>query len=83
MTTTEWWTLQLIESMKEASSLVESFRNSLEPNIDKLDKAMTLYEQCCQAYGFNSISFEEFIEFGKSLRARQAHGIIQKDYTNG
>ncbi|WP_039356965.1 hypothetical protein [Candidatus Protochlamydia amoebophila] len=83
MTTTEWWALQLVESMKEASNLVDSFRDYLEPNIDELDKAALLYEDCCQAYKFNSISLEEFIELGESLRARQAHRIIQKDYTNG
>lgn len=68
--------------MKEASTLMEYFRIHSEPNVDDLDKATTLYEECCQAYYFKEISFEEFIDFGKSLRARQAHEIIQKDYIN-
>lgn len=68
----KWWHRQLIESMKEASRLHEQFTEALQPNVDDLDKATAIYEECCQAYDLKEITFEEFAKFGKSLRARQA-----------
>jgi hypothetical protein len=72
----EWWHRQLTEGMKEASRLMERFKPSLEPD---LDQALRIYEEYCQAYDLTEITFEEFTEIGKSLRARQAREIFQKD----
>lgn len=69
MIANEWWPRPLIECMKEASKLIECSRTHSEPNVEDFDKAKTLYEECCQAYDLKEISFD----FGKSLRARQAH----------
>lgn len=69
-----WWVRQLFASMMEASTRFEYFQQSLEPNIDDLDKAWKLHRECRSAYrDFSEISFETFVELGKSLRARQAH----------
>ncbi len=76
----EWWWRQLSESMKEASKLFDSFRASLEPNVEEFDAAIAIHEECCWAYDLNKMSFNKFIETGKSLRARQAYGMILKDY---
>lgn len=76
----DWWWRQFIEGMKEASGLHARFKEALQPNVDDLDKALSIHQEYCQAYDLEKITFEEFIEFGKSLRARQAHTMIQKEY---
>lgn len=68
-----WWIRQLFESMMEASKHHENFQNALEPDVDDLDAACKLHQDCCSAYSeFNEMSFETFVEIGKSLRSRQA-----------
>jgi hypothetical protein len=61
----KYWHRQLIESIKESSKLHERFKKATETNIDDFDKALTIYEECCQAYGLKEITFEEFIELGQ------------------
>lgn len=68
----DWWTRQFIESLKETSLLHDRFKKALQPNVEDIDKAIAIYEECCYAYDLKEIFFEEFTEFGKSLRARQA-----------
>lgn len=72
-----WWR-QCYESMKEASRLYQRFKGADEPDIDDLDKAMELYNCINSAYELRHTSFEEFIELGTSLRARQALTNITK-----
>ena len=78
-TSNSWWSRQLIEAMKEASRLFESFKEASEPNVDELDKALAIYEEYCQAYDFE-MTFENFTEHGQSLRTRQAFITIHKDF---
>lgn len=66
------WPRQHYHALIEASYWYEKFRKAEEPNIDDLDRAQEIYEGCCFAYDLKHITFEEFVEFGKSLRARQA-----------
>lgn len=68
----EWWSRQFMEGMKEASKLLAGFKEASQPNVDHLDKAFAIYEECSNAYNLNEITFEEFTELGESLRARQA-----------
>lgn len=77
----EWWWRQLIEKMKEASALYQRFIESPSPMVDDFDKAMQIYQECQKAYELKE-NFKEFIEIGKSLRARQAHKYTQEDYDN-
>lgn len=72
------WQLQLIEGMKEASRLHERFKIAPQPNVEDLDQAMAISEKYCQAYDLKEITFDAFIEFGNSLRARQAHKVSHK-----
>lgn len=67
-----WWSLQLIENMKESYNLYQRFKEASEPDIQDLDESKSIYEDCCYAYKLAAISFEEFIEIG-SLLAAQAH----------
>lgn len=68
------WIRQLFESMMEASMLYECFQQAFIPNIDDLDKPLELHKECREAYiDLCKISFETFVELGKSLRTRQAH----------
>ncbi len=69
----EWWWRQYIEAMKEASKLFADFKEASQPNLDHLDQALAIYEECCQAYDLHEITFEAFIECGNGLRTRQAH----------
>lgn len=70
---TNCWLRQLFESMREASVLYERFKNAQEPDVDDLDKAGAIHKECSNAYEeIKSLCFEYFIEFGNSLRARQA-----------
>lgn len=69
----KWWTRQLIENIATALCLYECFQKAQEPNVEDLDKAITIYEECCGAYvEMQNLNLEEFIGIGKSLRARQA-----------
>jgi len=79
-----WFYRQLFENMKEASKCYDRFNHAQEPNIDDLDKAMRIHEEFCLAYDLKQEdSFNKFIEFGQSLRARQALKNIQQDNDYG
>jgi hypothetical protein len=68
-----WWIRQLFESMMEASKRYDNFQNALELDVDDLDAACKLHQDCCNVYDeFNKMSFEAFVEIGKSLRSRKA-----------
>lgn len=59
-----WWYCQFVESIREASRLHKRFKEALQPNVDDLDKAWSIFEEWRQAYNLKEITFEEFIEFG-------------------
>lgn len=68
-----WWIRQLLEHMQEAFRLFKGFKYAKEPNIDDLDKALATHQECCQAYQeIKNLDFEDFIELGECLCARQA-----------
>ena len=73
------WNRQFSELMKASARLLAVFKNAPQPDVDDLDQALTIYEECCQVYDLTEITFEEFTEIGESLRARQAREIFQKD----
>lgn len=67
----KWWRRQLLEKMKEVPQRFETFHLAEKPDVDDLDKAQAIFHECCIAYELTEITFEEFVEFGESLRARQ------------
>jgi hypothetical protein len=75
-----WWLRQLMEGMREASRLLDGFKEATQPNIEDLDQALAIHEEYCQAYDLEEITFKEFTDYGKSLRARQTRLKIQMDY---
>lgn len=74
----DWWQMQFLEGMKKASQHYEQFKKALQPNVDDLDMAVKIYEDISQAYDLNETNFDEFIDFGKSLRARQAQTYLSR-----
>ena len=62
----DWWTPQLIENMKEASTLHPRFKEAMVPDVDELDKAIALYEDHCNAYQFTNITLKNSQNFGRA-----------------
>ena len=71
-TSNDLWQQQLPKHMEEASRLMKNFKSAHQPNVDDFDKSTDIHKACCHEYEL-PFSFDEFIELGKSLRARQAH----------
>lgn len=72
-----WWHRQFVEVIKEASRSYEMFQKALEPNIDDFDRSKTIFTECCNAYELKEITFEEFLEFGRNLRARRVSPLME------
>lgn len=64
----------------EAFTLHERFKNAIYPEIDDLDMALKMHDECCQTDEFKDIDFEDFIEIGRSLRIRQARLETNRTY---
>lgn len=73
----KWWKRQLLELMKEASLLYEAFLYAKDFDIDDLDKAQAIFQACYEAYNFTEMTFEEFVEFGRNLRARRVSPLME------
>lgn len=66
MTLNKWWS----HHFKEIAMWCKRFYE--ERNIEDYDRGLDIYEKFIDTYGLDQIPFSEFIEIGKSLRARQA-----------
>lgn len=67
-----WRVRQLFASTMEAFERFEYFQHAYKLNTDDLDKGLELHRGYSYS-DFSKISFETFVELGKSLRVRQAH----------
>jgi len=70
MPANDLWALQFADKAKECDRLFETFKTTEE--VENLDRAMLIFDECSHVYGLEALDFEDFLMIGKSLRARQA-----------